>query len=130
MVPILHLHTHVYLWTKLGLTFLKNISRSLQFGFVILMMSSLFGLMVKRKAQVIFGRFEHKFHPNIKFSHEVNKESIRFLDLNVRLSDRKISTDLHVKRTYRHQFIYYTLSHPDHTKRSIVFSEAPGVSRI
>ena len=35
----------------------------------------------------------NKFHPNIKFSHEVNKESIHFLDLNVGLSDGKISTD-------------------------------------
>ena len=36
----------------------------------------------------------NKFYPNIKFSHEVNKESIHFLDLIVRLSDGKISTDL------------------------------------
>ena len=34
------------------------------------------------------------FHPNIKFSHEVNKESIRFFDLNFSLSDGNISTDL------------------------------------
>ena len=33
------------------------------------------------KSSAYFG----KFHPNVKFSHEVNKESIRFLDLNVRL---------------------------------------------
>ena len=70
------------------------------------------------------------FETNIKFSHEVNKESIRFLDLNVRLSDGNISTDLYVKPTDRHQFLHYTSSHPDHTKRSIVFSQVLRVSRI
>ena len=57
----------------------------------------------------------NKFHPNIKFSHEINKESIHFLDLNVRLSDGNISTDLYVKPTDRHQFLHYTSSHPDYS---------------
>ena len=71
----------------------------------------------------------NNFHPNIKFCHEV-KESIHFLDLNIRLSDGNISTDLYVKPTAIHQFLHYTSSHPDHTKRSIVFSQALRVSRI
>ena len=50
----------------------------------------------------------NKLHRNIKFSHEVNEESIHILDLNVRLSDDKISTDLHVKPTDRNQFFHYT----------------------
>ena len=62
----------------------------------------------------------NKFHPNIKFSREVNKESIHFLDLNVRLSGGNISTDLYVKTTDRHQFLH-TSSYPDHIKCSIVF---------
>ena len=53
-----------------------------------------------------------------------------FLDLNVRLSDGNISTDLYVKATDRHHFLHYTLSHPDHYKRSIVFSQPLRVSRI
>ena len=68
------------------------------------------------------------FHLNIKFSHEVNKESIHFLDLNIRLSDGNILTDLNV--TDRHQFLHCTFSHPDHTKRFIVFSQALRVTRI
>ena len=39
----------------------------------------------------------NKFHLNIKFNHETNKESIHFLDLKVRLSDCKMSTDLYVE---------------------------------
>ena len=68
----------------------------------------------------------NKFCPNIKFSHETNKKSIHFLELNVRLSYGNILTDLYVEPTCRH----YTSSHPDHTKRSIVFSQALRVSRV
>ena len=92
------------------------------------MMSSLFGLMVKKRSACFFEDLNN-FHPNIKFSHEVNKESIHFLDRNIRLSDGNISTDFYVKPTDRHQFLHYTSSHPDHTKRSIVFSQALRVSR-
>ena len=44
--------------------------------------------------------------------------------------DGKISSDLFVKSTYCHQFLHYTFSHPEHTKRSTVFSQPPRVSRI
>ena len=46
------------------------------------------------------------------------------------MSDGNISTDLNVKPTDRHQFLHYKFSHPDHTKRFIVFSQALRVSRI
>ena len=72
----------------------------------------------------------NNFHPNIKFPHEVNKESIYFSDLNIRLSDGNISTDLYVKPADRHQFVHYTSPHPNHTKCSIVFSQALRVNRI
>ena len=72
----------------------------------------------------------NNFHPNIKFSYEVNKENIYFLHLNIRFSDGNISTNLYVKPTDRHQFLQYTSSHPDHTKRSAVFSNVLRVSRI
>ena len=70
------------------------------------------------------------FHRNIKFSHEVNKESIQFLHLNIRLSDGNVSIDLYVNSTGRHQLIHYTSSRTYHTKRSIVFSQELRVSRI
>ena len=72
----------------------------------------------------------NNFHSNIKFFHEVNKESIHFLDHNIRLSDGNISTDLYPKATDRHQFLHYTSSNPDHTKSSIVFSQVLRVSKI
>ena len=45
-------------------------------------------------------------------------------------SEGKISTDLHVKGTDRHQYLHYASSHPNHTKRSIVYSQALRVKRI
>ena len=65
-------------------------------------MSSLFELMTKKS---LFFEDLNNFHTNIKFSHEVNKKSIHFLDLNVRLSDGNILTDLYVKPTDKHQFL-------------------------
>ena len=46
------------------------------------------------------------------------------------LSYRDFSPDLHIKSIDRHQFLHYTLSHPDHTKCSIIYSEALRISRI
>ena len=37
---------------------------------------------------------------------------------------------MHVKSTDRHKYLHYTSSHPEHTKRSIVFSQSLRVSRI
>ena len=39
-------------------------------------------------------------------------------------------TVLHIKVTDHHQYLHYTSSHPHHTKRSIVYSQALRVSRI
>ena len=52
------------------------------------------------------------------------EKNVTFLDLDLKTIDRKIFTDLHIKATDRHQYLHYTLSHPYHTKRSIVYSQA------
>ena len=72
----------------------------------------------------------NKFHPNLKFTCDSSEENVAFLDLKVKLKQGKIETDLHVKSTDRHQYLHYTSSHPEHTKRSIVFSQGLSVSRI
>ena len=66
----------------------------------------------------------------IKFTHESNKEHIPFLDLNLNLSSNELSTDLYIKPTDRHQYLHYTSSHPEHTKKSVVYSQALRLSRI
>ena len=71
-----------------------------------------------------------KSHPNLRFTHAYSGKSATFLDLDVKIIDRQIFTDLHIKATDRHQYLYYTSSHPYYTKRSIVYSQALRVSRI
>ena len=72
----------------------------------------------------------NRYHPNINFTHEPNKECIKFLDLTVSLLDNKMSTDLYIKPTDRHQYLHYSSSHPDHTKKSIVYSQTLRLNRI
>ena len=43
-----------------------------------------------------------KCHPNVKFTHETNKQDIAFLELKIKLLDGKSSTDLFFKSTGRH----------------------------
>ena len=66
----------------------------------------------------------------MKFSHESNKEQITFLDLNLKLSGNNLSTDLYIKSADRHQCLHYTSSHPEHTKKSVVYSQPLRLSRI
>ena len=64
----------------------------------------------------------NKYHPNIKFTYESNKENITFLDLNFSLSTNKSTTDLHAKSTNKHLSLHYKSAHPTHTKLSIIYS--------
>ena len=41
----------------------------------------------------------------------------------VKLSEGKISADHYIKYKDRQQYIHFTSSHPNHTKRSIVYSK-------
>ena len=54
----------------------------------------------------------NKFHPNLRFTLEYSRKNVTFLDLDVKILDRKIVTNLHIKATDRHQYLHYTLSHP------------------
>ena len=51
------------------------------------------------------------------------KIKIAFLDCKVNLFQNKLTTDLYVKPTDTHQYLDYTSSHPEHTKKSIVYSQ-------
>ena len=70
------------------------------------------------------------FNPNIQFTYESSKKSIVFVDLDVALYNGRLESTVHVKLTDRHQYLQYSSSHPEHKKRSIVFSQTLRVSRI
>ena len=72
----------------------------------------------------------NQFHPNIKFTHDSSTESIPFLDLSVKLLQGKLETNLDIKLSDRHQYFYYSSSHPGQTKRSIFYSQTLRVSRV
>ena len=44
--------------------------------------------------------------------------------------DGKLETDLYMKPTNCHQYLHYLSSHPEHTKRSIVYSETLCTNRL
>ena len=77
-----------------------------------------------------FLRSLNEFHTDIKFTYESSKESIAFLDLKVSVKNSKIITDLYVKSTDRHQYLHYLSAHPNHTKRSVVFSQTLRIGRL
>ena len=69
-----------------------------------------------------FLRELNNFDTDFKFAYESNEKEIRFLDLKVKLNEGKISADLYIKSTDRHQYLHFTSSHPNHTKTSIVYN--------
>ena len=62
----------------------------------------------------------NKTHPNLKFTNKSSKEKISFLDLSVSLCNGILYTDLHIKATDCHQYLEYTSSDPEHTKKPII----------
>ena len=72
----------------------------------------------------------NSFHPTIKFTAEYSKETINFLDVNIRLVEGELMTDLFVKPTDTHQFLDPSSSHPYHCKKGIPYSQALRLNRI
>ena len=70
------------------------------------------------------------FHSTIKFTAEYSKEKVNFLDVNIKLIDGELKTDLLVKPTDTHQFLDPTSCHPNHCKMGIPYSQALRLNRI
>ena len=60
----------------------------------------------------------------IKFKFEYSKKNIEFLDLDIRIENGRIETNLFVKPTNLQLFLDYHSNHPQHCKEGIVFSQA------
>ena len=86
--------------------------------------------MKKSTIHIYISRRLNEFDTDIKFTYESSKESTAFLDLKVSIKNSKIITDLYVKSTDRHQYLYYLSAHTNHTKRSVVFSQTLRISRL
>ena len=66
----------------------------------------------------------------IKLTAEWSKEEIILLNIKVRLRNRQLETDLHIKPTDTHQFLDWTSCHLFHCKKSMPYSQALRYSRI
>ena len=66
----------------------------------------------------------------MKFTYEISSGSLNFLDLNVSLRNGEIHTDLYIKPTNSHHYLYYQYSHPLHIKTSIPYSQALRLNNI
>ena len=51
------------------------------------------------------------------------KKETAFLDCKMNLFKNKLTTDLYVKLTDTHWYLDFTSSHPEHTKKSIVYGQ-------
>ena len=69
------------------------------------------------------------FHPTITFTAGYSKEAIDFLDVNVRLVEGELMTDLSVKPTDTHHFLDPSFSHPYHCKKGIPYSPVLRLNR-
>ncbi len=63
-------------------------------------------------------------HPTIKFTAELSKAEINFLDTTVKVSkERKLYTTLYAKPTDTHTYLHYQSAHPIHQKKSGPYSQ-------
>ena len=54
----------------------------------------------------------------------------RMSHLIAKLSKCRLTSDLHIKDIDRHQYLHFNSSHPDHTKRSIIYSQTLRLTKI
>ena len=72
----------------------------------------------------------NQFHSNLSFTYKSSKKEINFLHCKVNLFKNKFTMDLYVKSTDIRQYLDYTSSHPEHTKKLIVYSQTLKLRRI
>ncbi|XP_074819362.1 GPI alpha-1,4-mannosyltransferase I, stabilizing subunit [Natator depressus] len=72
----------------------------------------------------------NNFHPTINLSLVQSTHEIHFLDTTVLINDGHINTTLYRKPTDRYSYLHASSFHPDHTTRSIVYSQALRYNRI
>ena len=72
----------------------------------------------------------NSFYPTIKFIAEYSNETINFSDINIRLVEGKLMTDLFVQPTNTHQFLDPSSFHPYQCKKGMPYSQSLRVNRI
>jgi len=58
----------------------------------------------------------------VQFTWSISNKSLTFLDLDITLENKTLTTSVHKKSTNHMQYLHYSSSHPYHTKKAISFS--------
>ena len=69
------------------------------------------------------------FHSTIKFTAEYSNEEVNFLDVNIKLIDGELTTDLFGKPTDTSKFLNPASCYPYHCKKGIRYSQALRLNR-
>ena len=72
----------------------------------------------------------NSFHPALKYTPQISKTSIAFLDINVSIHNNGLSTTVYYKPTDSHSYLLHPSSHPNHVKNSIPFSQFLRLRRL
>ena len=66
-----------------------------------------------------FVEFISNFHPALQFTHTITEDrDLPFLDINLSISEERITTSVHYKPTDTHSYLHHSSSHPLHYKKS------------
>ena len=79
---------------------------------------------------VEFLNYINEAHDTIKFTWDWSRERINYLDVQVINNNGRIETDLYIKPTDKHQYLYHTSCHPRMCKESIPYAQALRLRRI
>ena len=77
-----------------------------------------------------FLNYINEAHDTIKFTWDWSRERINYLDVQVINNNGRIETDLYIKPTDKHQYLYHTSCHPRMCKESIPYAQALRLRRI
>ena len=72
----------------------------------------------------------NNFHPALQFTWEISGTSVSFLDILISINGDRLVTSVFYKPTDSHSYLLYSSSHPNHTKRSIPFSQFLRLRRL
>ncbi|OOY72080.1 GIY-YIG nuclease family protein [Solemya velum gill symbiont] len=78
----------------------------------------------------LFHSILNSLHESIQFTMDTNDKELPFLDILVKLSGTKITTDIYYKNTDTHQYLNFNSCHPSHIKRNIPYCMARRVCAI
>ncbi len=77
-----------------------------------------------------FINYVNNFQPALQFTWEISGTSVSFLDILVSINGNRLVTSVFYKPTDSYSYLLYSSSHPNHTKRSIPFSQFLRLRRL